>query len=81
MVEMECFVSFQKAHRLSTVINADEIVVLSHGSIVEKGRHEQLLEIENGVYRKLVERQLKKSSNTLSEDAEIEEEDSKSPTD
>lgn len=37
------------AHRLSTVVDADEILVLDHGTIVERGRHRQLLEA-NGVY-------------------------------
>jgi len=32
------------AHRLSTVMNADEILVLEHGVIVERGRHRELLE-------------------------------------
>lgn len=45
------------AHRLSTIRNADEIIVLSKGSIVERGTHEQLMQIENGNYRRLVEMQ------------------------
>lgn len=40
------------AHRLSTVKNADTIVVLEDGKLVESGNHRQLL-INNGVYRKL----------------------------
>ena len=31
------------AHRLSTVIDADEILVLDHGQIIERGRHAELL--------------------------------------
>ena len=45
------------AHRLSTVRDADEIIVMKKGEIAERGNHEQLLKI-NGVYKKLVERQL-----------------------
>lgn len=46
------------AHRLSTIQNADEIIVLKEGVISERGTHHELLKNENGVYKKLVERQL-----------------------
>ncbi|MCB9308861.1 MAG: ABC transporter ATP-binding protein [Lewinellaceae bacterium] len=45
------------AHRLSTITHADQIVVLSHGKIVEKGTHSELLEIKNGHYAHLYEKQ------------------------
>lgn len=40
------------AHRLSTIKHADEIVVIDHGEIVERGLHQDLLE-QKGIYRKL----------------------------
>ena len=43
---------FVIAHRLSTVRNADAIMVLDHGKIIERGTHEQLLE-QKGVYYQL----------------------------
>ena len=44
------------AHRLSTVINADEILVLSEGQVVERGRHSELL-AQNGLYKQMWDRQ------------------------
>jgi ATP-binding cassette subfamily B protein len=45
------------AHRLSTLRRMDRIVVLDQGRIVEDGRHEGLLDIEQGLYRSLFRRQ------------------------
>jgi ATP-binding cassette subfamily B protein len=44
------------AHRLSTVADADEVVVLDGGMIVQRGDHQSLLR-EEGLYKQLVERQ------------------------
>jgi subfamily B ATP-binding cassette protein MsbA len=41
------------AHRLSTVRHADEIIVLQHGRIVERGTHDELLRHEGGLYQRL----------------------------
>lgn len=41
------------AHRLSTIRNADKIVVLNKGIIDEQGSHEELMKLENGLYKKL----------------------------
>ena len=41
------------AHRLSTLSDADELIVIEHGKIAEKGTHKELLAIENGVYNRL----------------------------
>ena len=44
------------AHRLSTVVHADEIIVLDHGIIAEKGTHEELLR-QGGLYAQLWSKQ------------------------
>jgi ATP-binding cassette subfamily B protein len=44
------------AHRLSTVVDADEILVLDHGVVAERGRHQELLD-RGGLYASMWERQ------------------------
>ena len=44
------------SHRLSTIQQADRILVLHHGQIVEEGTHEELIE-KNGIYKTMVSRQ------------------------
>ncbi|HVS97383.1 MAG TPA: ABC transporter ATP-binding protein [Puia sp.] len=53
---MEHRTSIVIAHRLSTIRHADEIIVLRKGRIVERGTHDQLMQLQ-GFYRKLVEMQ------------------------
>ena len=50
------------AHRLSTIKNADEIIVISNGKIDEKGTHEELIKNENSIYKKLYDLQFKDST-------------------
>lgn len=45
---------FMIAHRLKTVRNADRILVLNHGKIVQQGKHEELMK-EEGIYKRFVE--------------------------
>lgn len=45
------------AHRLATIINADKIIVMDKGMIVEQGAHNELITQESGFYKKLYEAQ------------------------
>ncbi|MCD6352307.1 MAG: ABC transporter ATP-binding protein [Armatimonadetes bacterium] len=58
--------TFIIAHRLSTVMNADEIVVLEDGRIVERGTHAELA-TAGGVYAKLCEVQFKRAQDKIEE--------------
>lgn len=49
------------AHRLSTIRNVDQILVLDQGKIAEQGTHQELLD-QNGVYRRLFEIQFSKQA-------------------
>ena len=48
------------AHRLSTIKNADKIAVINEGELVELGTHEELMQIDEGQYKKLYDMQFKK---------------------
>ncbi len=45
------------AHRLSTVRNADRVLVIDAGRVAQAGSHDELMEEDEGIYRKLVQRQ------------------------
>ena len=45
------------AHRLSTIRNADQIIVMNDGKVTEQGNHEELM-AKKGAYYKLIQNQL-----------------------
>jgi ABC-type multidrug transport system fused ATPase/permease subunit len=50
--------TFIIAHRLSTVRKADKILVIQNGKIAEQGKHKELINIPNGIYRQFYELQI-----------------------
>ena len=53
------------AHRLSTVVNADKIIVVDAGRVVETGTHHELVGLENGIYARFYELQASRSKDLL----------------
>lgn len=53
---------FVIAHRLSTIKNANKIAVINEGELVELGTHDELLNNDNGFYKRLYEMQFAKSN-------------------
>ena len=58
------------AHRLSTVLEADRIIVIDSGRIVQTGTHEELLE-EGGLYKELFETQFRKVLENMDQDETV----------
>ncbi len=58
------------AHRLSTVVNADQIAVLEGGALAESGTHAELAARPGGVYARLVSRQITRAANLIEADAQ-----------
>ena len=48
---VERFDHLQAAHRLSTIQNSDVIMVLDHGKIIERGTHDQLIDMKGTYYQ------------------------------
>ena len=69
---MEGRTSFIVAHRLSTIQEADRILVMKDGNIIEQGRHEELL-ANCEVYRQIAKSQMSEKELGLAGDTEREE--------
>ncbi len=61
------------AHRLSTIKNADEIVVIADGKITERGPHDTLMQNEDSLYRRLYNLQFREQETTAEEVAFLNE--------
>ncbi|WP_280769048.1 ABC transporter ATP-binding protein [Salipaludibacillus daqingensis] len=59
--------TFIIAHRISSLMHADEIIVMSEGEIVEQGTHDELLQNNEGQYRRIYELQFKDRNQFLEE--------------
>lgn len=57
------------AHRLSTVVGADNICVIDEGRVLEQGNHEELVS-KGGVYASMVEKQIKKKADFIDQEKE-----------
>ncbi|KAL1921354.1 uncharacterized protein VTP21DRAFT_11070 [Calcarisporiella thermophila] len=57
VLQQKCRTSLFVAHRLRTIADADKIIVLRDGQVVEQGHHEELLRLPSGVYRSMWEMQ------------------------
>ena len=55
--------SFVIAHRLKTIVNADIILVIKDGEIIERGSHQELMNKPEGLYRELYTMQFGDSEN------------------
>nr|XP_037287363.1 multidrug resistance-associated protein 7-like [Rhipicephalus microplus] len=63
------------AHRVETVLDCDQVLVMSHGKVVESGSPQELLRLGNGHFRTLVEASRKNGGTVLVEAAEADEDD------
>ncbi len=64
---MEGRTSIVVAHRLSTIQHADTILVMNKGEIREKAPHSELIQVKDGIYRKLYELQYKQETDSTEE--------------
>jgi len=67
---METRTTLVIAHRLSTVVNSDRIVVLEEGHLVEEGTHESLMRKPHGIYARFHRMQSQKGENLLANTTE-----------